>query len=213
MESHPNPHIRELQSVLTRVNEMHAEIYGFLLSLAEGIKAGNYKTPDLIDIGFLLREISEKADDTRKEVNNRKEVCEGLIAYDMTTRSVAGEDVKDPMPGFLASGSPKVKVEIPQPRVGTPENELFIRWVGGIDEAMKKIDGIDPTVAEKIAIEVSHRVAAICKPEWKKLSELVTDCAARGKKIPPGLSDRQFTRFSTIFRRKNMKGGQDDSES
>jgi len=108
--------------IADKVHKLRAEFHDLLISITEEIPNGTLS--DLVDIGFLCKDIAELLDDWRKDCNARKELIVKILALRCIT--VGNSTVQ----GKLASVSLDATIEVEVPKSGTPEYDEVMKYFG-----------------------------------------------------------------------------------
>jgi hypothetical protein len=121
---------------------------------------------EMVDVGYLFKRAGEMLDDARKECNHKKEQLGRVLAAIITRRAL--QDGTDAVArGELASATPDVKMRATIPRKGTSEYDALMTHFGVRREFL-----------ESGALSL----------HWSHLSDWLTEAAARGEKVPPGIT-------------------------
>lgn len=137
-----------------------------------------YDRPNLVDLGFLCREIAAIADELRKEANAKQMLIGKLIAMEVTKASIAGEISSPTVRGTLATGTPDVREIASCPKPGSPQFKEVAEFLGLPED---QFDG------------------KLMSFRFTGLSDWLTEMAAQGKRVPECIN--RYTEFKTIFRR------------
>jgi hypothetical protein len=171
-----------LMDDLDHVRETFMGVVGDLQSMIKKVKKNTtdpeYDRPQLVDLGFLCREIAAISDELRKEANAKQMLIGKVIAMEVTRASLAGEISSPTVRGELATGTPDVREIASCPKPGTPQFREVAEFLG-LPEA-----------------EVDGRLFSL---RFTGLSDWLTQMAAEGKEVPKAIN--RYTEFKTIFRR------------
>jgi len=152
------------------------------IHILEDLKDDVFSLPvdELVDIGYLLREIANSFDQLRKNYNNKRELIELILCRALVERSIAGNTDKI-FRGVLASASPKVAQQPKLPKRGTEEYVALCKWLGIPDDQIAK---------EYVSFH------------FPSLTKLMTENAETGAPNPPGITG-VIPKYSVIFRKRN----------
>lgn len=173
-----------LKSFLDSSRGFFADTHALLTDLSANVKSrSTYSLEDLVDLGFLCREISRLVDDLRKECNARQELIGKVIALEVTQESVAGTRTDPTVRGTLATGTPDVKPIASVPRPGTPAYASMCAHFG-----------LDGEAVENQMFEF----------RFKRIGDWLLRLAEEGRDPPKGFL-QTYQKFSTVFRKKSPK--------
>ncbi len=158
--------------------EYHQRALSYIAFLTDGIKSNTYTKEELVDIGFLLREMENLLNDFRKDCKVRKELCGKIIAKKVMEDNLASGDFEDVVHGTLARGIVDLKMQPKIPKRDTEEYQLMMEAFG-----------------------VPKDKIGIVKIDWTQAGELASKCAAEGVPLPEGLGNT-YPVYSTKFTRK-----------
>jgi len=180
----------KLEGEVERLNEIHKgtvrmynTVYTALTEIIEKVKEKEFKDEELVDLGYLCREISKVCDDLRKEANAKMDLISKTLVYKYADNIVNDPASEDTIRGKLATASPDVKNEPRIPKKGTPEFAELCRFFGISDEAIS---------------------SGAVTFHWKHLSNYITDCQKAGKNPPEALDFK--TVFIANYRKKRNAG-------
>lgn len=149
-----------LHAVLDRLKDAHVAIFAD----CKQFRVAEHTSEELVDIGFVLRQVEELADELRKEAKAHKELAGKTIASRCLEAAVANPDsAVMTTRGTLATGVSDVRMEAVVPNSSSPEYGQLLEWCGVPDSVVK---------------------SGLLKVDFKKLGEAVTEAASRGAKIP-----------------------------
>jgi len=114
--------MKTFQQLCDKVQELWTEFHGELITMTELIASPKTAMGDLVDTGFLCREMETLLDDWRKECKARKELVTKILAI----RSPAFGD--STIQGKLASVSLDATLEVEIPKEGTPEYDEILKY-------------------------------------------------------------------------------------
>ncbi len=176
----------ELLAFYRQIQQYQLKVHEFLQSIVGEIQTS--KDADLVDSGFLCREIADICNDIRKAAELRMAIIGKFLAARATIAGMQGESMD--LKGELASATPDVKTKPKLPDQGTPEFNRLMRWIGVSEELL---------------------AANMLRPSFTAIQEELTRRAALGEKPPPGISVT-FTEASVVFRRRNSKKTNEQQE-
>lgn len=171
---------RELQGLLAGIEALLDELYHFKERAVPILKENQMSSEDMVDIGFLFRELENRLDDSRKDCKATKELIGKIICLRVAKDSLNNLDADPVVRGVLARGTPDVRRLPALPRKGTPEYVQAMKALGVQSEA---------------AIN-----SGCLKFDFHAIQALINECAAAGKKPPPGL-DKDYPEYTTVFTR------------
>ena len=167
---------------------MLSELYDKTMELYEQVQAevmtlrrvnDRMSPEELVDAGYLLREIESLLDDGRKECKARKAYIAKLLGREASTRALAGrDDLK--IKGQLANATVDIKLLPKMPKAGTSEFDELMNFFGVTGEAAR---------------------TGLLSLHFVKLTEYLTKSAEDGINPPPGLVGT-FPEYSVIYRKK-----------
>jgi len=171
-----------LKDDLSHVRDTFMGVVGNLQDIIRRVKKNasdlTYDRPNLVDLGFLCREIAAIADELRKEANAKQMLIGKLIAMEVTKASIAGEISSPTVRGTLATGTPDVREIASCPKPGSPQFKEVAAFLGLPED---QLDG------------------KLMSFRFTGLSDWLTEAAAKGKRVPECIN--RYTEFKTIFRR------------
>jgi hypothetical protein len=168
---------KSLQAAEVEFGEAYARYYGILTQVVEDVKAQKFKKSELVDLGYLCREIAHKADDLRKEARAKTEFIGRMICLLVTRECVGDENADLSVRGTLATGTCDLRYVPQLPKFGTPEYELLCAYLE-----------LDPALTK----------SGIMSFSFDRTAELLTRLAGEGKKTPEGIL-KTYPQYSTKF--------------
>lgn len=162
-----------------QIQKYQLAIHEVLQSLVSEIQTT--KDADLVDSGFLCREIANICTDIRKAAELRMAIIGKFLAARAAVASMQGELLE--LKGELATATPDLKTKPKLPENGSPEFNKLMRWIGVSEELLK---------------------TNMLRPSFTAIQDELTRRAAAGEKPPPGISVT-FTEAMVVFRRRNPK--------
>lgn len=147
------------------------------------VKRNEFKNPEMVDMGFLLRELAAKLDEIRKECSARQELIGQIIALSVARMLAQDSDADATVRGELAIGMPDIKTCPALPKRGSPNYRAFAEWLG-----------IPKEVIDKTLIEF----------HFPSVTEFLTSHINDSLPDPPGIVDT-FQRGVTVYRKHNSK--------
>jgi hypothetical protein len=142
---------------------------------------------DLVDSGYICREMSNIADDLRKSCDDKKN-CIGHYLAARAAVSAIQDDELLALRGELATATTDISVKPKLPKEGSKEYVDLMRWLGVSDEQIN---------------------SSVLRPSFSGIQEILTERAKDGKQPPPGISVT-FTEATVVFRKKKGSNGQED---
>ncbi|UOF80081.1 hypothetical protein [Caudoviricetes sp.] len=140
---------------------------------------------DLVDLGFLHRELADRLDEVRKECAARMDKVSRIIGGIVIKRTTMDPTLSMTQRGTLASGTPEAKVLAVCPKPGSPEYVALLRAMGVKDDAIK---------------------AGALAPHFVRMSDYVSEKLASGQPAPAGILGTSPT-FRVTYIRKRANNG------
>ncbi len=166
----------ELKLLHDRVRELQMAIHNAMAGIPNSIAVE--EIPDLVDAGFLCREIANMSEDIKKISENRKTIIGRFLAARASVAAMQGSIVD--LRGEYASASADIQVKPKFPEEDTAEYFELMRWIGLSDEMIQR---------------------GMLRPSFTKIQEELTKRVERGEKPPPGIMNT-FTDAQVVFRRR-----------
>ncbi len=138
------------------------------------IKGQKVPTEELIDSGYLLREILSTLEETRKDLEARKNLIDLTItikAWDLYSTEAPSENK-----GTLATSMINPKVEVFPPGPGTDKEKMLLAW------------------AKK------NNIPDLRSVSYKKLNQVANELAEKGESIPQEIVETH-ARFEISYRK------------
>lgn len=170
------------QALHAEAQELYRKIVETHQQMERELKANAIQSVDMVDSGFLHREMEELLEDARKELKRRRDIMGAVLAIRCTEEFATNPTGEYSVKGELATAYPDVQVEPIIPRRGSPEYVALMKFLGLSEEAVEQ--GL-------VNIHFNH------------LKEYLTKMAEEGKN-PPGIL-RTNNRANVTFRRKKAK--------
>lgn len=182
----PNKYALQVKDWMDAVDRFHKECYLKVSELEAKLKAQELGVePDLTDIGWMLRQIHESLDESRKEVKSRLSMVEMQICAYHTHRVLMGKTKEASTWGNFASAEPNVGQQPKLPKRGTPEYVEFMSYLKIPEEL---IAGDQPPLSLS----------------WEGMCEFISKRAEEGNPLPPGI-EKTYPVFRATFRRRIQK--------
>lgn len=176
--------VAELKDHLEHIREVFMVVTGDMQTMIRAVKKHltdpTYDLPTLVDLGFLCREVSQIADELRKEANAKRDLIGKVIASAVTRESLEGTRSDPTVRGKLATGTPDVREIASVPKPGTPAFRELAEFLGLPEE------------------QVNGKLISF---RFNGLSDWLTEMASKGKSVPKGIN--RYTEFKTVFRRRS----------
>ncbi len=185
-----NKTIKRAQKLYEKFVDIHTDVYNYLSETNDEVKGIKLSLGDLVDMGYLCREIEKFMEELRKEIKFRKELCGKVISL-----AIAKQNLNDPgkvverIEGELATGTPDVKLQAKLPNRGTEEFHKLLEFLD-----------IPKEMAESKCFKLS----------WNGMTDLVTQLAEEGKPLPPGV-EKSWPIYTTTFRRRKKRNRKDST--
>lgn len=185
--------ISKLDSVWEQSRGLHNSAYELLSALGDMLskRATTPCESDLVDCGYLLRQIERVLDEVRKDVKVRKELVGKLLCL-LAIRDVARQanpTNADKVEGSLANGKLDMRMSAMLPKYGTPEFAVAMA-----------------------DLKVPEAAQLITRFDWKRVEDLVTELSKSGKPIPSWLT-RVTPQYSVVYHKKGNANGEDGKTS
>ena len=164
--------IHVLMQDLMDYHRIVAEVMGIL---TDQIRRGQITGADLVDAGYLCREISDLFDELRKETKARCELSGKVLAAQFMQDSLVNPTADDVVRGNISRAKVDMVMEATVPKEGSKEYEDFCNFIG-----------------------LGTAARAYAKPSWSKVSDLVTTLASEGRPLPPGIG-KSWPRYTAVF--------------
>ena len=161
-----------LKAIHDKMQDFFQEYQHQIAAITDAMKSKRYTPEQLVDLGFLCREMESLCDEWRKESKARKELAGKLIAF--VVMSTDGTEIT--VQGQLATGTPNLKMQADLPKKGSEEYELLCHGLGVNGMGLTKLD-------------------------WKEVQVMINERAELGAPMPAGIGE-QRAMYSTVFRRK-----------
>lgn len=184
------PDVKDLASKLDALKTAHHESYEQLTLIDERIKKNQLSLQDLVDIGFLCREMEDLLDEMRKNAKKRKAFVQRYLVMRHTASAMTGTPLPDTLQGEHASASNfRVKKMAELPEFGQDGYTKYMESLGIPKEVIAK---------------------GLVKPDWEQTAEHVTVLLEDGKKLPPGLGQTWNDYTCTFTRRRRTPNAQQE---
>lgn len=185
------PDVRGLLALLNTAKQFHAQLYDALSLIDDRIKKQQYSLPDIVDIGFLCREMSELFDVMRKDATKRCNLSQMSLVTQYTASALTDNPLPESITGTLASArNMRINKIAELPEFGGTDYIAYMESLGIPDEVIKK---------------------GLVKPDWSNTKEHITTLLEDGKKLPPGFG-QTWNEYVCTFYRTRRKLTQEDSE-
>ena len=180
----PGPVAERMEELLTRYKDFRDDLMAFQydgdMSL---ISDSPPSEADLVDYGYLSRELENMLDDLRKECKARKETVGKILANRVTKRVLADPTLKLYATGYFARASPQAGAIPMLPKRNTPEYTELLNRLGFSGHA------------------VEHGLATF---NYRRLCEWIAEANSSGNPIPQRLV-RSLPNPHCIFRKHISK--------
>lgn len=176
-----------VRNLYADIQELQIRAYAEFIKVVDEVRQDRMPDSDMVDLGFLCREIAGLADDIRKEASAKQELAGRIIALRVAKRSLQGS-TEDTVRGKLATGKPDVKVIPVLPKHGTPEYTELCAFFG-----------VPPELVDSGAVSFS----------FTRLSELCAERMREGKEVPPGVRKTHTVAMTTFYKRSDRHHGED----
>ena len=154
------------------MRQTYLDCYQCISMIRDKIKANKYTMPDLVNVVYVLRDISKFSDDLRKECNGVEQIainvaCALWVTFDSSINIKAS----------LATGTPDIKIAAAIPNKNR-EPEKF--------NALMDALGVDPKAVADNTV----------KPYWPGIMEYISSLAEQGKPLPVGIdAEKTYTQY------------------
>jgi hypothetical protein len=164
-----------------KLEEQYLQLYSVLMEVGPLVKDNKSALPDLVDLGFVCREVAKGSDDIRKDATSHQDLIGKVIAMRHTRDSIGKVNPDMKIVGELATGKPDVKQRAAIPKRGTQEYSDLCAHFGVTEEAVS---------------------SGLVSFHFVKTRDYVSDLMAEGLPLPKGLGGIT-SEFSTSFIRKS----------
>lgn len=176
-------HVPTFISLLQAAQQLQTALASDAFDFVENtLKKGKANDAQLVDVGFLLREMENVFDECRKEAKARKELISRLLAAKAIDSLNDPEGAQGRFDGNLASAIPDAKI---YPKIPRPGSDDYL--------ALMEFMGVPAPVA----------ALGLLKPSFTATQEWLQERAAEGKNPPNCLGT--YTDAVCIFRRKKQR--------
>lgn len=158
------------------LDHLRAEAAEVLAEVSDKLRSNVLSLPDMVDIGFLCREIATVLDDWRKDSTAHMTLASKVIGFKYARAAVQDEDIPDSIRGKLATGTPDAHILVTLPKKGTPEYETLCETLGVTTHDLSKLD-------------------------FKAVQKSCNQLAAEGRPLPNGVGET-YSEFVVSYRRK-----------
>lgn len=160
--------LRKMMEYFTAVRELHLRTYAHLTKIQDDLKAGKFTLVDMVNFLYVFRETSRLADDIRKELDGSSGLMEKVCCAMYIARCSNDQMRPEPIRTGMATGTPSVKMGARLPsRRDEPENFAALMKYLGVDDSAIATD--------------------VVRPHWPGIVASLTQLAAEGKPLPPGV--------------------------
>jgi len=136
----------------------------------------------LADEAFVLRQLEELADDTRKDCRAVKETIEKCACLLWVEENMNTSGRGDPIRGDLCVATPDVKemASLPRPKTQPEQYGALMTWLG---------------------IPLSVVAQDLVRPHWPGFTDKISELAATGQPLPPGIDpDKTYPLYKLTTR-------------
>lgn len=175
--------VAKLYNLLQQLRAVHNDFYAHLAHLIETAKAKQYAQPEMVDLGFLLRESETLLDDWRKDCGARKEFIAGVLAEKAIKESISSGDPSGmTVHGKMAHAVCDIDLIPAMPARESPEYA-----------ALAKHFGVDVAIA----------ASPLFKLDFKEVKKHIVEHAAGIVTKIPGLG-KKYPKYTAVFTRKKQ---------
>lgn len=178
---HHNDTVARMEQLLAEFQEFHRQLLTQCVDVDQLIRNRELDRPDEVDLGFLLREIENTADEIRKEAAARKQFSGRIIAAELTQESLTSGKIGS-VYGQLCSAYPDVGQTTFTPKPG--------------GEPFKKLCG-------QLGLEGEAVELGLFKFSYRALADYLTERMKKGEQLPEGLEMQPD--YKMIYRRGRPK--------
>jgi len=177
-----SPATKELKAFKERVDKMHTLLIEQCLRTHNEQK-NSQNLQDLVDTGFLFREMENRLDEMRKEAKAKHLFYSSKISMARSKMIVEDPTLSDKIQGELATGTVDCtsQATLPHPVKSPEEYQSTMEYF-------------------KVRKEVIE--GQILKLDFKKFAEVITEFAEAGRKVPFKVG-KIYQVWKTTFRRKS----------
>jgi hypothetical protein len=173
---------REVQALFTKFEQSRLNFIEIRSKVSSFIKKNETDLSDLVDIGFLYRELSVRADEMRKDCNAMLELLAKILCHNVAKRSIELGNVLVEPKGVLATANCEIQEVAQCPLNGTPEYTMVLTHLG---------------VKDQLLLDTG-----MLKIDWNKFQEYIQLCNESGKPLPPGIT-KKWEVAKVTYRRKH----------
>lgn len=160
--------LRKMLEYFTAIRDLHVRTYAHLMKIQDDLKAGKYTLVDMVNFLCIFRETSRLSDDIRKELDGSSGLMEKICCAMYITQCSNGQMRPEPIRTGLATGTPVVRMGARLPsRRDEPEHFAALMKYLGVDDSAIATD--------------------VVRPHWPGIVASLTQLAADGKPLPPGV--------------------------
>lgn len=163
----PNERVTELLALQSSLEEWITELFEYHYTLDKQL-TGSVDLPmqDLVDLGFLHRELENRLNEIKKECSARMDKISRIIGGIVIKRTTTDPTLSMTQRGTLASGTPEAKVLAICPKSGSPEYATLLRAMGVKEDVIE---------------------CGALAPHFVKMSDYVSEKLATGQPAPAGI--------------------------
>jgi len=148
----------------SKIKQLYLDQYTMISHLRDDLRAHKFELDEMVNIIFILRNISKFADDLRKECDGIGHMFENVLCALYITQNKT-----EPIRTALATGTPTVNLGVKMPNK-KKDPEAFDKFIKFFNVSAEAVD------------------SKIVKPYWPGICEKISQMSEEGKPLPPGIS-------------------------
>lgn len=168
--------LNDLKKETSELTSTRNEFHALFVETTRLLNTNTLLPPELVDYGFLFRELENLLDDWRKDCKAAKELVEHCIGK----QSVSDMDMTTKIKGTLATGSLDIKMSHVLPKRGTLEFDALLNYLKIPNDAVGR---------------------GVISLNWLRMNEYLSEQLALGNKPPPGVITSKPV-YKVVFTRK-----------
>lgn len=177
--------VEETKAFHDEVHDEYVRHFDQMIDYVQACRDPNTPTPDLVDVGFMLRQAAKFFEDLRKEADAKQRLIGQIIALRVIRESMIDEDANYVVRGQYARGECDSKPVPKLPFPGTEEYARLCDWIGVPEHLRAK----------------SKDERSPMKLDFKGLQALVHERLSAGEDPPEGLELQSMQAFTKYVKR------------
>jgi len=190
--------VKSLIQTYERVRRVYVDTYKLLSTVRDEVRGSQYALEDMVNVIYVLRELSRLFNDIRKETDGVLHIFENVCCAMYVMLYQNSPEKSNPIRASLATGTPRLTVGVTLPKERSDPEKYYelMKYFGIPAEALKN---------------------KLIKSHWPGICEYVSQLAEEGKPLPPGINpDKTYPMYSIAIRAfqqlddlVRMEGGDD----